>query len=46
MKDLLGMEDDEETFPITIDSGAVDTVGPKKIGSGFPISPLVSQQWG
>ena len=22
-----------------MDSGAVDTVGPKKIGSGFPISP-------
>ena len=33
------MEDDEETFPITIDSGAVGAVGPKKIGSGFPISP-------
>ena len=38
-KNVMGMEYDEEVFPITIDSGAVDTVGPKKVGEGFPISP-------
>ena len=38
-KEVMGMEEDEEVFPITIDSGAVDTVGPKRVGEGFPITP-------
>ena len=37
----LGRGDDEwEEISITIDSGAVDIVGPKGIGSGYPIQPI------
>ena len=37
--EVLDMEGNEEIVQITIDSGAVDTVGPKKVGEGFPITP-------
>ena len=40
------MEDDEEVFPTTIDSGAVDTVGPKRVGEGFPITPTKESKMG
>ena len=41
----LGREDDEwEEINITIDSGAVDTVGPKGIRSGCPIQPIESSK--
>ena len=34
----VGKEEDAwEEINITIDSGAVDTVGPKGVGSGYPI---------
>ena len=32
--------------PITIDSGAVDTVGPTKVGEGFPITPTRESMMG
>ena len=42
----MGMDEDEETFPITVDSGAVDTVGPKRVGEGFPINPTKESAMG
>ena len=33
----MGMDEEEEAAHISIDSGAVDTVGPKSAGRGFPI---------
>ena len=32
-------DEDWEEIQITIDSGAVDTVGPKEVGVGFPVQP-------
>ena len=33
-------------IPITIDSGAVDTLGPKKAGRNFPIRPTKESRAG
>ena len=35
-----------EVIPITIDSGAVDTVGPKQAGRNFPIRPTKESRAG
>ena len=45
-REVMGLEDDEDVFPTTIDSGAVDTVGPKKVGEGFPIHPTTESVMG
>ena len=37
--EVMNFEAEDETVQVTIDSGAVDTVGPKKVGAGFPIVP-------
>ena len=44
----LGKKDDDEweEITITIDSGAVGTVGPKGIGSGYPIQQNRSITYG
>ena len=46
MKEVMGMDGEEEVFPITIDSGAVDTVGPKRVGEGVPINPTRESRMG
>ena len=38
-KQLMGLTGEWEVIPITVDSGAVDTVGPKTAGNAFPILP-------
>ena len=38
-KQLMGLTGAWEVIPITVDSGAVDTVGPKAVGQAFPILP-------
>jgi hypothetical protein len=35
-----------EEVKITIDSGAVDTVGPKEVGTGFPVQPTEASKKG
>ena len=38
-KQLMGLTGEWEVIPIAVDSGAVDTVGPKASGKSFPILP-------
>ena len=45
-REVMGMEGEEEVFPITIDSGAVDTVGPKRVGERFLINPTRESRMG
>ena len=35
----MNFEVEDEIAQVTIDSGAVYTVGPKGVGEGFPIAP-------
>ena len=43
---IQAVEDQWETIPITVDSGAVDTVGPKEVGAQFPITPTRESRLG
>ena len=38
-RELMNVEDEEGLVVIRTDSGAAGTVGPKKAGQGFPITP-------
>ena len=42
----MGLVGEWEVIPITVDSGAVDTVGPKAAGKAFPIVPTRESQLG
>ena len=48
-EDIMHLGDDHtgwEEVKITIDSGAVDTVGPKDVGMGFPVQPTEASKKG
>ena len=48
-EDIMHLSNDStgwEEVNITIDSGAVDTVGPREVGTGFPVQPTEASKKG
>ena len=48
-EDIMHLGEDHtgwEEVKITIDSGVVDTVGPKDVGMGFPVQPMEASKKG
>ena len=45
-KEILGLTGEWQTIPVTVDSGAVDTVGPRSAGTEFPIVPTRESEMG